>query len=85
MTKNCDWSYEAEVRLATVDLHVEESDLDAPLMIPLGDCLAGVVFGDAHPNPKLVADGIRSALGSSAPEMFRCVWEGGAPRLAVLG
>jgi hypothetical protein len=85
MTKNWDWSYEAEVRLATVDLRADERDLDTPLMVPLDDCLVGVIFGDAHPNPKVVADGIRSDLGSSAPEIFRCKWEGGAPRLVILG
>ena len=47
MIKNRDWSYEAEVRLVTVDVHVGRAELDTPLYLDLGQALAGVIFGDA--------------------------------------
>lgn len=81
MVKNHDWSYEQEVRLLTVDLGADDADLDTPLYLPLGGSLAGVIFGDAHPAPDLIADGIRSLMGARAPEMCQCGWLGGAPQL----
>ena len=82
MIKNTDWSYEAEVRLATIDLRAKSSDLDTPLYLDLGRCLVGVIVGDAHSAPSIVADGIRADMGADAPEMFQCRWVDGAPHLS---
>lgn len=84
MTKNHDWAYEAEVRIAAVDLDLADHEFETPLAIPLGDCLKAVIFGDAHAAPAVIAAGIRAGLGASAPEFFQCRWIGGAPRLTRL-
>ena len=68
----------------TIDVRADDADLDTSLSVPLRDALAGVIFGDAHPAPLVVANGIRSAMGTRAPEMFRCSWVGGAPELQLL-
>ncbi|WP_367180041.1 DUF2971 domain-containing protein [uncultured Phycicoccus sp.] len=81
MLKNTDWSDEMEVRLATIDLSLSEIEMDKPLSFPIGACLRGVVFGDAHASPQLVASGIRSEMGTAAPEMFLCRWTDGLPNL----
>jgi hypothetical protein len=83
LTKNTDWSYETELRIAVVKLHLGEHELDTPVYIPLGNCLKAVIFGDLHPIPEAVADAINSVL-PNPPEFFKCHWIGGAPTLVPL-
>jgi hypothetical protein len=84
MTKNTDWSYETEVRIAVINLYLDEHELDTPVDVPLGGCLKAVIFGHAHPAPRVIAVGIQGALGSDSPEFFQCRWEDGAPTLTPL-
>lgn len=84
MTKNRNWEYETEVRIATIDLHLADHDFDTPLQMPLGDSLRGVIIGDAHPAPLVIAAGVRAELGPHAPEFFQCHWMNGAPQLTQL-
>lgn len=79
VSKNLDWAYETELRVATVDLHLDSHEMDTPLSIPLGDCLKAVIFGDAHPAPTVIAGGIRTDMDQDAPEFFQCHWNDGAP------
>ena len=72
MTKNLGWAYETELRIAIVDLHLDDHELDALVSIPLRDCLKAVIFGDAHPAPSVIARGIQPDMGSDAPEFFQC-------------
>ncbi len=81
MTKNTDWAYETELRIAVVDRDLDESDLDTPLSIPLGNLLAAVIFGDAHSAPRVIAAGIHRELSPDSPRFFQCRWTNGAPRL----
>jgi hypothetical protein len=81
MTKNTDWAYETELRLAVVDRDLEDRELDTPINLPLGNRIAAVVFGDAYTDPAGTALEIRTALGTRSPEFFQCRWTGGAPRL----
>ncbi|WP_133062583.1 DUF2971 domain-containing protein [Mycolicibacterium peregrinum] len=83
MTKNTDWAYETELRIAVAEIGLPADELDTPLMVPLGDALKAVVFGDAHPNPNDVADEVRGALHVE-PEFYQCVWTNGAPKLRAL-
>jgi hypothetical protein len=53
------WSYETKLRIVTVELGLEEHELDTPVTIPLRDRLKAVTFGDVHPAPRVVADGHR--------------------------
>jgi hypothetical protein len=84
MTKNTDWAYETEVRIAVINLYLDEHELDTPVHVPLADCLKAVIFGQAHPAPRVIAAGIQNALGSDSPEFFQCQWEHGAPKLEQL-
>jgi hypothetical protein len=84
MTKNTDWSYETEVRIAVINFYLDEHEFDTPVHVPLGDCLKAVIFGKEHPAPSVVAAGIQVALGSDSPEFFQCQWEDGAPTLEQL-
>lgn len=81
MNKNTDWAYETELRIAVVNRDLAESELDAPVNIPLGDLLEAVIFGDAHSAPSLIASGIQHDLGADSPQFFQCRWTNGAPRL----
>jgi hypothetical protein len=81
MNKNTDWAYETELRIAVVNRDLDESELDAPVNIPLGDLLEAVIFGDAHSAPSLIAAGIQHDLGADSPQFFQCRWTNGAPRL----
>lgn len=83
MTKNTDWAYETELRIAVAEIGLPADELDTPLMVPLGNALKAVVFGDAHPNHNDVADEVRGAL-SVEPEFYQCVWTNGAPKLRAL-
>ena len=83
MTKNTDWAYETEFRIAVAQIDLPADELDTPLMIPLGDALRAVVFGDAHPNPIALAEEVRNAL-AVAPEFYQCVWVNGSPTLKAL-
>ncbi|MGB8500754.1 hypothetical protein [Mycobacterium sp.] len=82
MIKNTDWAYETELRIAVVEFDLDE--LDSPVYIPLGDCLKAVIFGGAHPAPRLIAAGIDNALGGDSPEFFQCHWTNGAPSLELI-
>lgn len=84
MTKNTDWDYETELRLAVVELGLDEDYLDTPVDIPLGDCLKAVIFGDLHLDPGALAHEIQGALGDDSPEFFQCHWIDGAPALEPL-
>lgn len=84
MVKSRDWAHEAEFRILTIDVKAAPEELDTPLSVPVGDALLGVIFGYKHPFPELVAAGMRESMGPSAPELFVCDWEGGAPRLRPL-
>lgn len=84
MTKNTDWSNETELRIAAVDLHLEEHELDTPMFVPLGNCLKAVVFGHLHPSPEAAAQECVATLGADSPEFFQCHWEHGAPTLEPL-
>jgi hypothetical protein len=84
MTKNTDWAYETELRIAMVELGLDEHGRDTAVYIPLRNCLKAVIFGDAHPAPRLVANGIQGALGADSPEFFQCHWIDGAPALTPL-
>jgi hypothetical protein len=84
MTKNTDWAYETEVRIAVINLYLDEHELDTPVDVPLGGCLKAVIFGHAHPAPRVIAAGIRGALANESPEFFQCRWEDGAPTLEQL-
>jgi Protein of unknown function (DUF2971) len=84
MTKNTDWSYETELRIAVINLYLDEHELDTPVHVPMGDCLKAVIFGHTHPAPSVIAAGIQHALGSDSPEFFRCKWIHGAPTLEPL-
>lgn len=84
MTKNTDWAYETEDRIAVINFFLDEHDFDAPVDVPLGNCLKAVIFGDNHPAPGVIAAGIHGALGSDSPEFFQCRWEDGAPTLTPL-
>jgi hypothetical protein len=56
MTKNTDWEYETELRLAVLDYDLDDHELDTPINLPLGDCLKAVIFGDAYtPSPLAAA------------------------------
>ncbi|WP_428343171.1 hypothetical protein [Mycobacterium sp.] len=82
MTKNTDWEYETELRLAVLDYALDDTELDTPVNLPLRDCLKAVIFGDAYaPSPLSTARGIRSALSAHPPEFFQCYWTGGMPWL----
>jgi hypothetical protein len=81
MTKNTDWAYEKELRLAVVDCDLDDHELDTPIHLPLGNCLAAVIFGEAYTSPVPNARAIRMALGPNSPEFFQCRWTNGAPRL----
>jgi hypothetical protein len=81
ITKNTDWAYEKELRLAVVDRDLEAHEFDTAIYLPLGNCIAAVIFGDAYTDPGGAARRIRTALGADAPEFFQCRWTGGAPRL----
>lgn len=83
MTKNTDWAYETEFRIAVAEIGLPKVELDTPLMVPLGNALKAVVFGEAHPNPNDVADKVRGAL-SVKPEFYQCLWTNGAPTLKTL-
>lgn len=85
MTKNTDWAYERELRLAVIDRDLDRHELDTPINLPLGDSLKAVIFGEDYANPISKARGIRAALGSNSPEFFQCHWDGGAPQLEQLG
>lgn len=84
MTKNTDWAYATEVRLAVINLYLDEHELDAPVHLPLAGCLKAVIFGNAHPAPTILAAGIRHMLGGDSPEFFQCRWNDGAPALTPL-
>ena len=84
MIKNTDWAYETELRIAVVEFDLDEHELDSPVYIPLGDCLKAVIFGDAHPAPRLITAGIDNALGGDSPEFFQCHWTHGAPSLELI-
>jgi hypothetical protein len=84
MTKNTDWAYETELRIAVINLYLDEHELDTPVHVPLGDCLKAVIFGHEHPAPSVIAAGIQGALGSDSPAFFQCHWEDGAPTLTPL-
>lgn len=84
MTKTRDWAYENEWRIATIDPNLADDQLDTPEKVPLGDCLKAVILGDGHPAPRIIADGIRAAFDSRAPEFFQCNWSDGAPSLTPL-
>lgn len=84
MTKNTDWAYETELRIAVINFFLDEHELETPVHVPLGHCLKAVIFGQEHPAPRVIADGIQGALGSDSPEFFKCQWENGAPRLEPL-
>jgi hypothetical protein len=84
MSKNTDWAYETELRIAVVDRDLDESELDTPVNIPLGDLLTAVIFGDAHSAPSVIAAGVRHELGPDSPQFFQCHWTNGAPRLEQL-
>jgi hypothetical protein len=81
MRKNTGWAYETELRLAVVDRDLENHEFDTPIYLPLGNCIAAVIFGDAYTDPAGIATGIRTALSPDSPEFFQCRWSGGAPRL----
>jgi hypothetical protein len=81
MTKNTDWAYETEVRLAVINRDLETHEFDTPVYLPLGTCLVGVIFGDDYADPDVTAARIRAALGADTPEFFQCHWICGAPRL----
>jgi Protein of unknown function (DUF2971) len=84
MTKNTDWAYETEQRIAVINFNLDEHALETPVHVPLGKCLHAVIFGYKHPAPRVVAAGIQGALGSDSPEFFQCQWEDGAPTLEPL-
>jgi hypothetical protein len=84
MTKNTDWAYETEVRIAVINFYLDEHELDTPVHVPLGDCLMAVIFGRDHPAPTVIAAGIQRALGSDSPEFFQCHWDDGVPTLEPL-
>jgi hypothetical protein len=81
MTKNLDWQYETEVRLAFIDLKLPDHELDTPIYVPVGTALKAVILGEQYPAPDLLAHGARALLGTTAPEFFRCSWVGGSPSL----
>jgi Protein of unknown function (DUF2971) len=64
MTKNTDWAYETELRIAVAEIGLSKSDVDTPLMVPLTDYLKAVIIGDAHPAPGDVTAQVRGALGA---------------------
>jgi hypothetical protein len=76
--------YETELRIAIIELGLDEHGLDTAVYISLRNCLKAVIFGDAHPAPRLVANGIQGALGADSPEFFQCHWIGAAPALTPL-
>jgi hypothetical protein len=84
MTKNRDWHTETEVRLAMIDLKLPEREFDTPLFIPVRDAIKAVILGSEYPAPRLIAEGTRKLLGTRAPELFKCTWHGGVPKLTVL-
>ena len=84
MSKNLDWAYETELRIASVDLHLDNHEMGTPLSISLGDCLKAVIFGDEHPAPSVIAGGVQADMGPDAPEFFQCHWIDGAPGLSPL-
>lgn len=84
MTKNTDWAYETEVRLAVINRDLETHEFDTPIYLPLGRCIVGVIFGDNYLDTGAAAARIREALGANTPEFFQCHWIGGAPRLERL-
>jgi hypothetical protein len=84
MTKNTDWAYETELRLAAVDRDLDIHEFDTPINLPLGNCVKAVIFGQAYLDPAGTASGIRAALSPDSPEFFRCRWIGGAPTLEQL-
>jgi hypothetical protein len=84
LTKNRDWSSECEVRVALVHALHDLSDVDVPLMVPIGTSLRAVIVGDAHPSPAMLAAGVRGVLACSAPEMFAIRWNAGVPDLVDL-
>jgi hypothetical protein len=84
MTKNTDWAYETELRIAVAEIGLPADELDTPLMVPMQDTLKAVIFGDAHPDPDAVAAQVRNALGADQPEFYRCHWINGAPTLKEL-
>ena len=84
LTKNRDWSSECEVRVALVNALHDPSDVDVPLMVPVGTSLRAVIVGDAHPSPAVLAAGVRGVLAYSAPEMFAIRWNAGVPDLVDL-
>lgn len=81
MTKNTDWAYETELRIAVAEIGLSKSDVDTPLMVPLTDYLKAVIIGDAHPAPGDVTAQVRGALGADSPEFYQCHWVRGLPRL----
>lgn len=81
MSKNTGWGYETELRLAVVDRGLEDHELDTPINLPLRNCIAAVIFGDAYLGAACTARAITAARGSNAPEFFQCRWIVGAPRL----
>ncbi|SPM40209.1 hypothetical protein MNAB215_2405, partial [Mycobacterium numidiamassiliense] len=81
MTKNTEWDYERELRLAVVDRDLENHELDTPINLPLGNCIRAVIFGDAYPDPAGTARTITTALSPNAPEFLQCRWIVGAPGL----
>lgn len=84
LTKDTDWAYENELRIAVIDCDLTDSELDTPINLPLGNCLRGVVFGEAYRDPEIKASEIRATLGSRSPEFFQCRWDAGVPRLELL-
>lgn len=81
MNKNTDWAYETELRIAVVNRDLDESELDTPVNIPLGDLIEAVIFGDAQSAPSLITAGIKHELGADSPQFFQCHWTNGAPEL----
>jgi len=84
LTKNRDWSYEAEVRMAVVHGDARPDDLHAPLYVPLGASIKAVILGEAHPSPALTAAGVTHLLRDHPPEIYSIGWSSGVPSLSPL-
>jgi hypothetical protein len=84
LTKNRDWSYEAEVRMAVVHADAHPDDLHSPLYVPLGSALKAVILGEAHPSPAMTAAGVKHLLQDDPPEIYSIGWSSGIPTLAPI-